>query len=820
MTHLEPERLSVTQACRHTFHADRKAMWFGEGVVLTLIVAHVFASAVPLRAQTPTERDSIYRYTMQNQESELPYTIAFSSDGRWICSGNNNPHREKHGPVWSDSPLSIAQDSIASARLWNLESGHETQRFLAHHAWDISSLAFSPDGKSLATTGYSSSYAQRQHFSSLGFPATPGYQTRIWDTQTGEELHLWDKLGGDLAFTNDGKFLVATSSHYGVLVFDTKSGSQVAKWRFRCNDGISPIPMKDPNQMLIVTEDTPVVLNLSTGQPVRRFVSRVAGQVIDEKSENDYRVHTTVLNEDETFLAIGCEEGVLVWDMKTTTEIRRLGVRSPTQALCFSDDSRTLMAIDVHGKRLRWRLETGELLDEIQWDIGKYRFSPNGKLLAFSPVKSKEGYWELRDASDGRSFARFYQPLKERTWACETFEGHAVMSESYENSVRDPAYALLDALAAETEGSTADTSQIQVDSQRVATTLQRILQTHGVVNNREHHSVSNPVAVTSDTATSRAKPAGGKLFVLSVGVSKYKFPEYQLAFSEKDANDFATFFRDQKVKPFQDIFVQVYTDEDATSANLLSGLTWLEQSCTPEDTALVFFSGHGLTARKGLYFLTWEGDAGAIQNTCLNWEHVAKSLTKTPAKQIVFIADCCHAGAFSEERFTTQQPIVDLLAKQRNVTVFCSSSGSEKSLESSRWKNGAFTRSLLEGASGIADVNGDREVSMEEAIRHTFKVVPEWTDGLQHPRLLNATRAMPDFILTRQSPLKAEPAKMQSGTLRIKTEVKDATATLGLVPAGTWVQIEQTSGKWGLGEFLINDRRVKGWVLLSLIEND
>jgi hypothetical protein len=76
--------------------------------------------------------------------------VAFSPDGQWLASGG----REKGalGTLWKQ----IVGDRLRgkndpTVRLWRVSDG-SLQQALAEHSDDVWSVAFSPDGKWLATS--------------------------------------------------------------------------------------------------------------------------------------------------------------------------------------------------------------------------------------------------------------------------------------------------------------------------------------------------------------------------------------------------------------------------------------------------------------------------------------------------------------------------------------------------------------------------------------------------------------------------------------------------------------------------------------------
>lgn len=270
----------------------------------------------------------------------------------------------------------------------------------------------------------------------------------------------------------------------------------------------------------------------------------------------------------------------------------------------------------------------------------------------------------------------------------------------------------------------------------------------------------------------RSKP---RLFVLAVGITNYEFEEYNLAYASRDAKSLADRFIAENGRSFGDVQVQKYLDKDATVSSLNDGLAWLARSCTPNDVAIVFFSGHALRGRKGLYYFTYNGDEEGIQNTCLNWSVVAEHFAKTNAKQIFFLSDCCHAGAFAADRHVTQADLYKELSATKNLTVLASSDEGEKSLELKEKQHGAFTAALLEGLDGKCDDNADGKMSWAEIRAYTMKRVPELTSGRQHPKELKAATAPETLFLSsigRADDTPKKPATVPSPVQPTRIEPK------------------------------------------------
>lgn len=246
----------------------------------------------------------------------------------------------------------------------------------------------------------------------------------------------------------------------------------------------------------------------------------------------------------------------------------------------------------------------------------------------------------------------------------------------------------------------------------------------------------------------KVAPVQGRLFVLAVGVSEYKNSQFDLDYPDDDAEALVKVLKRQKGRAFSDVLTEIYTNGQATVTNVELGLDWLARSCTPKDVAVVLFSGHGIQKQKGLYYLTHEANLSGVQYTCVNWETVAQKLAITRAKQILFLSDTCYAGSFGDAQLATQTQIADSL-KNAGVLVFASSKGDERSLESDRWRHGAFCHAILNALQGDADANRDKIVTIRELLSYVRGEVIRVTNDRQHPVVPDISNFDPNFVIAR-----------------------------------------------------------------------
>ncbi len=235
----------------------------------------------------------------------------------------------------------------------------------------------------------------------------------------------------------------------------------------------------------------------------------------------------------------------------------------------------------------------------------------------------------------------------------------------------------------------------------------------------------------------QAVPTVHRLFALVAGIADYAKTEYKLRFADADARDVATFLRGQKGKSFAAVEVRDLVNEQATLGALLDGLQWLDDSVKPDDTAVVFFAGHGVNDRE-YYFLPYNADLARPVVTMLSQSQLQGILSSLRGRVLLFL-DTCRAGAVFGGSDDERRRLVDvtsllnsLIYNQGGLVVFSAAQGRELSQESEEWGHGAFTKALLEALQGKA-ANRNGEITVSELDSYLTDRVRELTNGAQTP---------------------------------------------------------------------------------------
>ena len=228
---------------------------------------------------------------------------------------------------------------------------------------------------------------------------------------------------------------------------------------------------------------------------------------------------------------------------------------------------------------------------------------------------------------------------------------------------------------------------------------------------------SNQIAVQAESLVSKAlseaveivydKNRGGKtspetkkdewelpnLFVLAVGISDYP-GELKLNYATRDAKVLAETLQATSHSLYKKVEVKVLTDKDASLRNIRQGLGWLKKQMTQRDVGIFFFAGHGDKDNTGIfYLLPADVDPDDIPSTGVPAGLIREVMQNIPGR-VIMMLDACHSGSVEGKRSgrITEDLQRDLISDECGVTIMCSSTGREFSLESNAEKHGMFTK--------------------------------------------------------------------------------------------------------------------------------
>jgi WD40 repeat protein len=245
------------------------------------------------------------------------------------------------------------------------------------------------------------------------------------------------------------------------------------------------------------------------------------------------------------------------------------------------------------------------------------------------------------------------------------------------------------------------------------------------------------------------------LYVLAIGVGKYRDKNVPPLLAGKDADDFVALVKKQEGGLYEKVITHPPSgslrDAAATKEAILDELDWIRSAVTnTNNVAMVFLSGHGvMTPDQHYRFLPHDYDPQHVERTTISDYELADYLTKIGGKKLFFF-DTCHSGAVLGGKAPDTAPNVDkfaneLKAAENGVVVFTSSTGTELSQEGDG--NSVFTQAVVEGLGGKAGRPEIPVITITDLNGYVSRRVKDLTKGNQKP-MMAMPKTVEDFPIS------------------------------------------------------------------------
>jgi uncharacterized caspase-like protein/TolB-like protein len=230
------------------------------------------------------------------------------------------------------------------------------------------------------------------------------------------------------------------------------------------------------------------------------------------------------------------------------------------------------------------------------------------------------------------------------------------------------------------------------------------------------------------------------LWVLSVGVSRYKEAGIALQFADADARAVEATFQDQRQGPiYREVRSLLLTNEQVTRESIMNGIERFLGQAGPDDVAAIFMAGHGVQDRAtgSYYFLPYPASGENLVTEGLrmsDFDEMMRMLRRN-IHRVVVMLDTCHAGALqlSARAVMAGDTLAARVEAGEGLFLLAAAKPGEESKEQPELGHGVFTYALLEGLRGAADTRGEGFVSVSDLFSYVARRVPRLTAGAQHP---------------------------------------------------------------------------------------
>ncbi|MEH2048454.1 beta-propeller domain-containing protein [Nostoc sp.] len=270
----------------------------------------------------------------------------------------------------------------SSVKVWNLLNG-ELRYNLPASSWSVLAVAISPDSKTLASgNGYG--------------PTIENETLKLWNLETGKLIRSISASAKirSVAFSPDGKTLISGTEDNTIKLWNVDNG-QLLKTLSGHSEIVTSVAVSSDGKNLVSGsfDKTIKLWDLKTGELIRTFsghTGAVYSVAIDPK--------------DKLILSGSSDKTIKSWDLSTGRLVRTFsGHSSVVASVAISPDGQSLISggggYDSPDRAIRvWNLNTGELIHTLvghSEEVTAVAVSPDSKIIASGSRDARVKIWSL-----------------------------------------------------------------------------------------------------------------------------------------------------------------------------------------------------------------------------------------------------------------------------------------------------------------------------------------------------------------------------------------------------------------------------------------
>jgi Caspase domain/WD domain, G-beta repeat/PQQ-like domain len=667
-------------------------------------------------------------------------------------------------------------------RLWDMDMGREVAR-LSGHKSRITTLAVSPDGRMVASAGSRGNIrlwdlkelklslqldsalkkVRDLTFTPEGDRLITGSadgKIRLWDVGTGKEVSHFaahDAGINSLCIGGNDESIISAEEGGKVSLHDLTTGRHIMDY-----EG------KTPNvKSVVMGIKGKLVAGAGSNGDVSVWDAQT-GKLVWKRKGHDGPATSVTINEAAGILVSGGADGrVWLWDVEKGRKLKPLGEhKGPVNFVQLDMEGAYVLTASEDGMTRLWNTLSGNLLVSListktGWAIvdSKGRFDGNESSLdgiewqtddIQLPIENfTQQYYEpallprLKEDPKSLSNVRdipkgIHLPPEVKIIAPDASKVGTRGIVTVEVTAREQGKCGIDEVRLYRNGKLVGESEV-VDKKEVKeddgslsvikrydlklSPGQNLLDAIAI---NEEHLESMP---TSLRLGEGEPDADVRLRLITIGINKYKNHKLNLQYAENDADSIRGFFISDRPMPFISNPATYLKNNQATKNGILDNIRSLRH-VPPQDIAIVYMAGHGVSIEDEWYFIPFELErpniAANIIEKGLSSRELKREIEAISANRVFLIIDACHSGtAISPIMKFRGMKSLRMLAKTTGVHILAATDRNQFSVEVHKLGHGVFTYSLLNALKGLADqAPRDQIISVRETMQYVEDQVP------------------------------------------------------------------------------------------------
>ena len=265
-----------------------------------------------------------------------------------------------------------------------------------------------------------------------------------------------------------------------------------------------------------------------------------------------------------------------------------------------------------------------------------------------------------------------------------------------------------------------------------------------VIDREEITQSENIVKLPSLNPTKVNARENNSAVALIVGITNYKNIPLAI-YADNDAKMFSDFaYRSLGVSRDK---IKLLVNETANFVEIKKTIKrWLQNEIKSGETDVyLFFAGHGLVSdnQKDLYLLPYDGEPSLLDDTSIKRSELFSIISESNPKSVTAFLDTCYSGLTRENKMliASARPL-KIVAEENtipiNINLITAAANNEIANGLEAAEHGMFSYYLMEGLSGNADSDNDKNITLGELYSYLSDKVKDKSSKLgrqQNPQL-------------------------------------------------------------------------------------